>query len=451
MNEQELQAIKDTVGKQATEAIDKKLNEYEATVKKLAEEAVAQKGGITESTFNAYKEASEKALSTVKEIAEKQGTSLGEIVAKMGEPGGNNTKSISQVFAEDEAELQKVFANGSGAKTYMVTMNKDGFPVMRAINLSDTRKVAAGTEATIDGVGAGNTSAIIQSMNAATLLRMGAGVAINSAYRNNSWVFDLTNTINASFNSTMPFVLWFDEREKRGGSALVPEGTPKPLSQYLYELHSDTYKKEATIVSFTEEFSMDFSQLESDIMNKARIDVINRVNSAILPRLISNATYYNTELSFRGGTGSDSYIPFVNDFDVIAAMAAQVENATFGARANAAVMSTFKKYRMGITKNDQGSYLNPPAVLDGISFVGNPAMGADDILVGDFKQYNVILRGGLIVKVGYNGNDFAENKFSVVIEQYYYDYMSAIRKVAIVKGPTFANVKNTLTSNVGSL
>jgi hypothetical protein len=135
-----------------------------------------------------------------------------------------------------------------------------------------------------------------------------------------------------------------------------------------------------------------------------------------------------------------------NDFDVLAAMAAQVDNATFGAVANAAIISTFKKYRMGIAKDAQGGYLNRPKVLDNLSFIGNPDMTADQVLVGDFKQYNVILRGGLIVKVGYNGSDFANNMFSVVIEQFYMDYISALRTPAIVKGPDFATVKTAITT-----
>jgi hypothetical protein len=50
------------------------------------------------------------------------------------------------------------------------------------------------------------------------------------------------------------------------------------------------------------------------------------------------------------------------------------------------------------------------------------------------------------VKVGYNGTDFAQNMFSVVIEQYYYDYISAARTPAIVKGPDFATVKTAISA-----
>jgi len=448
MDIKEFDALVEKVGIETAQKIKAALQPYEAQVKALAEEVDRNKGGVTVETFTAFKKASEESLDAVKGIAEKQGVSLSELAATLGN-GKQATKSISQVFAEDKEEIRKVFAQGQGTRSYMVTMDKNGNAVMNHIDMTSAK--AAGAEATISGVGSGNVSAITQALDAATLIRIGGNAQIFGQYRNTSWVFDLCNTINASFNSQMPFVLWFDEQPKVGGSTLVAEGTTKPASQYLYTLHSDTYKKEATIVGMTDEFQMDFSQLESDIMNKARIDVINRVNSAILPRIIAAATPYNTELSFRGGTGPTHYIDNVNGFDAIAAMAAQVDNATFGARANAAVMSTFKKYRLGITKNTQGTYLNPPAVLDGISFVGNPAMAADALLVGDFKQYNIILRGGLIVKVGYNGNDFANNMFSVVLEQYYFDYISSIRKVAIVNGPTFDNVMNTLTDDQGSI
>ncbi len=447
MTPEELAALQDKVGKDATAAIKKELEAYEAKVKQFAKEIVDQKGGITVEQFETYKNAAEAAVEAVKAIAEKQGTTLAEVAAKIGGSAAA-TKSISQILYEDKAELQKIFDAGNGQKTYMVTLNEKGQPVMRAFSVSAEK---VGPEATIAGIG-GGVSAITQTLDAATLLRVGAGAQIYGQFRNTPWVFDLCNTINASFVPGMPFAIWFDEQPKTGGSTAVLEGATKPASFYNYILRSETYKKEATIVGITEEFKMDFGQLESDILNKARIDVINRVNSAILPRIITAATLYNTELSFRGGTGTASYIPNVNDYDAIAAMAAQVDNATFGgARANAAVMSTFKKYRMGIIKETTGGYINPPAVLDGISFVGNPAMAADALLVGDLKQYNIILRGGLIVRVGYNGTDMAENRYSTVLEQFYFDYISAIRKVAIVSGPTFANVKNTLTDDQGSV
>lgn len=435
---EELKAVQDTVGVQATAAMKKELDAYEAKVKVIADEAAKNNGGVSKETFDTYKEASDTALAAVKAIAEKQGTTLTELTMKI-ETGDAVTKSISEVLKGDEEELRKIYSQRNGQKTYMVTMNNKGAMVMKPFDETKT----AGPNASISGINGGTAASISQSLDAATLLRVGAGSPIYGQYRNTPWIFDLCNTINGSFNSSMPFAMWFDEQAKAGASANVAEGATKPTMQYIYALKSATYKKEAALVGFTEEFHLDFAQLESDIMGKSRIDVINRVNQAILPNIVTAATAYNTSASFTGGTA----ISNANDFDAIAAMAAQVDNATFGsARANAAVMSTYKKYRMGITKNTQGSYLNPPDVLSGIGFVGNPSMAADDALVGDLKQYQILLRGGLIVRVGYNGTDFAQNMFSTVLEQFYFDYISDIRKVAIVKGPDFATVKTAIAA-----
>jgi hypothetical protein len=418
----------------------KELDAYEAKVKVIADEAAKNNGGVSKETFDTYKEASETALAAVKAIALKQGTTLDELSLKI-ETGDAVTKSISEVLEADKEELRKVYSQGNGRKSYMVTMNKNGAMVMKPFD--ETAKTV-GPNASVSGINGGSAASIAQNLDAATLLRIGAGSPIYGQYRNTPWIFDLCNTVNASFNNQMPFAIWFDEQAKDGASATTAEGVSKPLMQYKYQLNSSSYKKEAALVGFTEEFHLDFAQLESDIMDKSRVDVINRVNSAILPNIITAATAYNTGASFQAGGGA---VTNATDFDAIAAMAAQVDNATFGsARANAAVMSTFKKYRMGITKNTQGSYLNPPDVLANLGFVGNPAMADDDILVGDLKQYQILLRGGLIVRVGYNGTDFAQNMYSVVLEQFYFDYISSIRKPAIVKGQTFAAVKAAIAA-----
>jgi hypothetical protein len=378
-------------------------------------------------------------LAELEETARKQGTSLGEISEKLSSNQLGSSKSIAEVLHENKEELRKVYQNGSGTKQFVVGLNKNGQWVMRPF---DPTVKAAGPHATIADVGTnGNVASIAQSIDAATLLRMGGNSPIVSQFRNTPWIFDLCNLQNAGLET--PFAMWFEETAKQGASATVAEGATKPATQYAYELKTATYKKEATLIGITDEFSIDFARLESDILGKGKTDVINRINTAILSNIISAATAYNTSASFNPGSGDDLGVN-VNDFDVIAALAAQADSATFGNMANAAVMSTYKKYRMGVLKDAQGNYLNRPEVLNGINFVGNPAMSADNILVGDFKNYNIILKGGFIVKVGYNGTDFAENKFSIVMEQYYFDYISEIRKAAIVKGTTFAAVKQAI-------
>lgn len=441
ITKEELDALVAQLGPQMAAKVKTELDAYEAKVKQFAADAVKNGNYITKESFETYSDAAKTAVEAVKAICEKQGTTLAEVALKLG-GSQMGTKSPAEVLRADNEELRKIYQQRTGTKDYMLNLNAKGEWVMKPIDTTKT----TGYEATIDGVPAGAVASITQALDSATLLRVGAGSMINSQYRNSAWIFDLCNTINASYISSTPFAMWFDEQPKVGGSATTAEGVAKTSTQYIYKLMSATYKKEATIIGITEEFHIDFAQLESDLLNKGRIDVINRVNQAILPDIIAAATLYNQGAAFKGAAGVDN----VNDFDAIAALAAQVDNATFGgAKTNTAIMGTNKKYRMGIQKNTQGSYLNPPEVLSGVSFVGNPSidtssLGADGVIAGDLKQYNIILRGGLIVRVGYNGTDFGENKFSTIMEQFYYNYISAVRKSAIVSGPDFGTVKTAI-------
>lgn len=433
MTKEELEALQQKVGSEATAAMKKELDAYDVKAKAFAEEA--SKGKISEETFNEFKKSSTEALEAIKGIAAKQGTTLGEIAAKVNtqEVG---TKSISEVLKEDEGDLRQIYSNRAGNKTYMINVGEKGNFVMKPFDSTKT----VGPVASISGINGGTAASIFQTIDAASLLRLGGDSAIISQYRNSAWVFDLCNIINASYDTMM--AMWYEEVVKTGASANVAEGGSKPLSQYGYTLKTSTYKKEATLIGFTEEFSLDFARLQSDIMGKGRVDLINRINTGVLADIISAATAYNTGTQYKNGAVLTQY----NDYLALDACAAQVDNATFGQQANAAVMSTFRNHRLNTQMDTQGRFLMPPASLNGISMVGNPAMATDDLLVGDFKQYNIILRGGLIVRVGYNGTDFAQNMFSTVLEQYYFDYISAVRAVAIVKGSTFAAVKTAVTT-----
>ncbi|QES88858.1 hypothetical protein [Rhizosphaericola mali] len=437
MNEKEFQDLVAKVGAEAANKIKAEMDGYDAKMKTIAEDAVKNGGGLTKEQFETYKTSSETAINEIKEIAKKQGTTLAQLQLSGGK---EETKSIASVFAENNDELKKVYSQRSGTVDFMVYKNSKGEWTARKHDPLAAK--AAGPHATIDAVGAaGNTASISQAFGAATLLRMGANADIVSQYRNTPWIFDLINTTQAGW-SDLPFVIWFEEQAKQGGSTLVTEGGTKPPVQYTYKLRSSEYKKRAQLLSFTEEFNLDFSRLQSDIIGKGQTDLINQINSDLLTGITNAATAYNTAASFTGGVAFAD----ANDFDVIAALAAQVDNATYGNSTNAAIMSTFKKYRMGVTKSTTGEYIDRPSVLDAVNFIGNPDMAADALLVGDLKQYNAILRGGFIVKVGYNGTDFGENKFSVVQEQFYFDYISDIRKAALVKGPNFADVKTALAS-----
>ena len=407
------------------------------------EEAKAFKDGVIETLSNGELKAIKDELKELDKKAKDAGTSLSEITLKLdaGAGGGGNFKSIAQVFKENEEEIKKAYEKSGGTQTFLVQMNAKGEMVMSKFDPVKAQK-AATTHATVAGIDSG-TAAVAQSIDAATLLRIAVNAQIVSNYRNTPWILEQVNVINVGWEN--PFAIWYEEQAVEGGSTTVAEGATKPKVKYSYEAKSATYKKEAVLIGFTDEFSLDFSRLQADIMGKARVDLINNINTKVLTGVKAAATSYNTGTQFTGGTPIDA--SKYNDYMGIAAMAAQVDNATYGsAMTNTALMSTFKKYRLGTEISTTGEWIDRPSILDGVSFIGNPDMGADDILVGDLKAYNMIMRGGFLIKVGYNGTDFAENKFSVVMEQFYYDYISTIRKAALVKGPTFTDVKGAIAA-----
>lgn len=395
--------------------------------------------GVKDSLTNGEIKALREELSALDAAAKAQGTSMQQVLAKLNSSEVGN-KSISQVLKENEEKLKNVFKNGVGTVDFLIQVNDKGEFVATPY---DRVSKAAGPHGSIADIGGvGNTSSIAQSLNAQTLLRLGGDAPIISQYRNNPWVFDLCNLVTTSMDQQ--FAMWYDEQVKQGASATVAEGGTKPLSQYAYTLQSSAYKKEATLLTFTDEFNMDFARLQADILGKGRVDLINRINTAVLANIITAATAYNTGTAYKNGAALST--TNYNDYITIDAAAAQVDAATFGGVTNAAVMSTYKRHRIGVTMDAQGGFLQPPASLAGVAMVGNPGMATDDLLVGDFKQYNILLRGGMILKVGYNGTDFASNQFSVVLEQYYFDYISSIRAKAIVKGQTFAIIKTAITT-----
>lgn len=434
LTQEEKNALISEVGEQGAKRINAIIETHDKKQKDLIDQ-ISKEKGLTEDQLKQVQERTEEVKSELESVLKQQGKTLGEIKANIS-AGGKTSKSLAQVLKENEEQIKSTYNAGQGIVNFEVFFDKKGNVTARPFNYA-SKAPAATAHGTVDALGgADNLASVAQSLSAAAILRLGADGDIVSQYRNTPYIFDLCNTTQTN----SPLAIWINETDKEGASSTVAEGGTKPLTQYKYSIESASYKKEATLLTFTDEFNMDFGRLQQDAVEKGRIDVINRINTAILPNITSAATAYNTGSEFQDVTN----IPDgeANDFHALAAMAAQVDSATFGASmANTALMSTFQKYGLGVTADSQGAWLNAPDVIGNLAFVGNPGMTGDNVIVGDFNQYNILLRGGMIMRVGYNGTDFAENKFSVVLEQFYFDYISDARKPALVKGPDFATVK----------
>lgn len=428
---EEKKVLIDEIGEGAAKKLEGVIESQNQKMNSILEEAKKNKG-LTEDQYKLLKESQEEMTSKFDRIAKEQGKTLEDLRNSIQLSGTMKGESIKEILKKNEDKLRSVYNNGNGNLAFEVFSNNKGEVFAKPYDASK----AAYSHATIDDVdNAANVASIAQSLDAASILRMGGDAPIVTQYRNTPYIFDLCNTFTVNSDKA----IWMEESATiEGGSSAVVEGATKPLSQYFYTLKSETFKKQATLLTFTDEFDLDFQRLEQQTITSAKTDLVNGINTAILARILTAATAFNIGATF--APLIDKADP--NDFDVIAAMAAQADSATFGgAISNAALMSTLKKYAMGLTTDTTLAYINAPDIIRNIAFVGNAGMATDNIIVGDFKQYNIQLRGGMIMRVGYNGTNFAENKFSVVLEQRYFDYISAIRAKALVKGTTFATVK----------
>ena len=428
LSSEEKKALVSELGSQVVGKAEKVIKEANAEITDQLK-SLEDGNKLTEDQYKNLKETQAKYNEKLEKTLKDQGTSIAEFreTIKKHEVSG---ESIAEKLQKDEDALKSIYGrSGVGSKSYMLTAGSDGKAVLKDY-----------VHGTIDGIDTGSIASIAQSFDPATLLRLGTGARMEDLYRNTPYIFDLCNTVTTSPDTKT--AIWMDELPVTGTSATVAEGGTKPTVNYKYEFKSDTYKKEAKLLSFSDEFDMDFGEIEQRILTNGRTDLINNINDKILPRIESAAASYSTATEFLDGVS----ISTPHDFDVLAAMAAQAENSTFGGvSVNAALVDTFKKYRMGVQRDAENNYVNSPAVLNGISVVGNPSVTAGNVTVGDFSQYNILLRGGIILKVGYNGTDFAENRFSVVLEQFYFDYISQLRATALVSD-TFASVKTAISA-----
>ena len=457
MNDLEKMALAKQIGDETAAKIKALSDTVDAQAKNIAEKAAEEKtkGFISTTDFQAYKDATTALVESVKDAAVKQGTEISEMKLKGETITNQKQMGVGEFLHSQKDKLKAIKGRRSGAESldFMITADKNGNFHANEIDRNEDGTVTVktvGPHATVDGVagagnaGAGNIGSVYQSMSASAILRAVSDAPINEIYRNNTWLFNSLGLEQVGMENRVAF--YFDEVPAVGGSAIVAEGAAKPYVQYGARLRSADYRKRAVALEFTDEFQFDFQFLQTYFLQKARIDLFNDINADIYTRLLAAGTAYTAGDATNFKLANGGVVAQGNSYDVLVAMAAKVNKNTFGANANASIVSTEKAAAMTIVKDVNGQYLHRPDYIKNMTTIENPAIGIDDVLVGDFSQYKLQLRGGLIVRAGLNGNNLIENKMTYVMEQFYFDYISPLRQGAIVKGQTFAAVKTLITT-----
>jgi hypothetical protein len=408
MNEEEFKALVEKVGlelatkmKAISDDLQKKLNEEHANV---------MKGVATKEELEAMQNTVMDANKKLEAIVKTQGEALGKI-NKSGSENEGTLKAFEKEFQDaiDKGVFADIVANKSGSKVFTIK--------------------AAGITATI-GLG-GNAASVVENGSAAALLRLGDG-PVYTIDRGRPFILDFVNLGNT--NSAA--LIWFDEIPKEGDFEVVAEGGIKPLLQYLFERSTASYKKAAGRVIITEEFERDFPKLLSTIKSLMSIDVRNEMNDIILADMITNASAY-------AYNGLDNSVDNADDYAAIGAAVAQLQSLY--KVPNVLVLNPADAWRMKLTKGTDGHYIMPPFSWNGQTYefgtvIVDPRVAIGNFFIGDGNAYNVDLKGEIQVRIGYNQDDFIKNQYTMIVEQYFYNYISEAKKSGFIYA-NFAVVK----------
>jgi capsid protein len=219
---------------------------------------------------------------------------------------------------------------------------------------------------------------------------------------------------------------WVNETSVEGAAAQVQEGAAKPLWNTRFKVEMSTAKKIAAMSTITEEFDQDLPGFTTIVQRLLTEEVTRKWDDAVYTAVIAIATAQGYNI-----TGLNGKVDDANLYDALRAGIAQIGKKNFNANFIGINPVTNALVEMQKSTTDR-LYLLPPFLqrIMAILREGNK-VAEDNALVGDISQYNVDTYKSLVLKVGYNLDDFQRNQFSTVAEVRYHDYISDNRKPAL--------------------
>jgi len=244
--------------------------------------------------------------------------------------------------------------------------------------------------------------------------------------------------------------MWIEETDEEGTPIMLAEGASKTQLDVQYVEQTMAVKKIAVYGKVTTELMADIPQLISYIQN----NLMKRMDIKLEDQLFGgNGVGDNLKglseyaVAFSAGSLANS-IPFANEFDVLEAIALQVKtayglpNAVF---IHPVTMSTMKLIKDSAGRPVWKDYVTIDGSLkvSGMSIVETTAVTAGNFIGGDLSVVNVLKRDELGITIGLDGNDFTQNKKTMLLEKRLVQFVSGNDTAVIVDGD-FSTAKAAL-------
>lgn len=234
--------------------------------------------------------------------------------------------------------------------------------------------------------------------------------------------------------------VWIEQTASDGTPIMLAEGASKTQLSSLWEEKTASVKKIAVYGKVTTELMADIPQLVSYI----EMDLMKRMDIALESQLFNGDNLgdnlngaFNLATTFSAGTLAGQ-ITAPNDYDVIEAVALQTQLA-FGVP-NAIFVNPAVVSRMKLTKGNDNQYVMPVfATANGLEVAGmrvipTTAVTGENFVGGDLSVLRVLIREQLGIQIGLDGNDFTENKKTLLLEKRLVQFASANDTGCLIKG-----------------
>lgn len=390
-----------TVKNEITEATKNNVNksELEALKNKLSE--IENKEVVSKEDFEAVKKVAAALEATVKAMKE-QPTN----------PVGHKTvgAALAAAFAEKAEDINAIVKAGG----------------LQSAPLKVTVKTV-GTMSVESTIGAGSTQVSITE---------NTGIISTIRKREETYLAQVS-VGRIGTNRAM----WIEETDEEGTPIMLGEGDSKTQLDVQYVEQTMAVKKIAVYGKVTTELMADIPQLISYIENNLmkRMDIVleNQLHSGNgVGDNLKGLSEYAT--AFSAGSLANT-IPFANELDVLEAVALQVKTA-FGLP-NAVFVHPATVAAIKLIKDDSGRpvwkdyvTINGDLVISGMRVIETTAVTAGNFIGGDLSVVNVLKRDELGITIGLDGNDFTQNKKTMLLEKRLVQFVSANDTGVIVDG-----------------
>ena len=232
--------------------------------------------------------------------------------------------------------------------------------------------------------------------------------------------FVAANIVNST--TSLPVIEWVEQVNRDGGAGQTAENAPKNQADFDLQTVSTKVKKTTMFIKVSMEMLEDVDFIESEIRNELMILVGLQVDSQLLigdgtGTNLTGLDFYATPYS--AGTFAGT-IDEANNWDVLQTGINQIILANF--YPTRIFMNPSDVTSMKLTKGTDGHYVLPPftsangLVVDNIPIIWNNGVAQDDFYIFDGMKATVFTRKSMTIDIGLSGDDFTNNRVTILAE-----------------------------------